>query len=238
MTNGAPPLKITNRAPQLNMSSKRPPLNMTKRAPPLNMSSWDVYRYVYISICTVTDHSLSGNQVCSVWQCSCALVILVLIITIGNSCKAPFSNRAELTVLYKQLITTRTERTRNVFICCYRINQIYQTLSLSLTHTQPALYTSNNLFTFSRHPHLKKQKSFIIILQNYVTSHSASNFTNLCNVHFFPQLIHYFSHCHTPSFLPPTFDQPPVLGFVQFTIVAMTHPLKKKKKKILYTYNA
>ena len=186
----------------------------------------------------VTKSVLCGN-------CSRALVILVLIITIDSSYKAPFSNRVELTVLYKQLIThthTHTLQTRNVFICCYRINKVYQKLSLplSLTHTHNQHFILQTIYSHFHVIHIffLTQKSFIIILQNYVTSHSASNFTNSCNVqHFFPQLIHYFSHCHSPSFLPPTFDQPPVLGFVQFTIVAMT-PTKKKNQACIQTYNA
>ena len=213
---------------------------MTKRAPPLNMSSWDVYRYVYISICTVTDHSLSGNQVCSVWQCSCALVILVLIITIGNSYKAPFSNRAELTVLYKQLITTRTQRTRNIFICCYRINQIYQTLSLSLTHTTSTLYFKQFIHIFTSSTFKKTE-----ILYH--------NLTELCNIALRLKLHQLMQRTLFSTTDPLFFTLPHTViltsdlrstASARFCTIynsrndTPTKKKKKKKKKILYTYNA
>ena len=119
----------------------------------------------------VTKSVLCGN-------CSRALVILVLIITIDSSYKAPFSNRVELTVLYKQLITHTHTHTHYRYVTYLfvvtestRFTKSSLSPSLSHTHTQSAFYTSNNLFTFSRHPHFFKNPEILY-----------HNLTELCNI--------------------------------------------------------
>ena len=110
------------------------------------------------------------------------------------------------------------------------------TLTILMTNDQHfILHTLYSHFHIIRkkNKYTHKKKPFIIILQNYVTSHSVSNFTNLCNARQF--FFSFFSsqlirNLHTTT-LRHSSRQPPVLRFVQFTIVAVTHPSKQTKNK-------